>query len=93
MFFTSTRSTCSIESASAIAKGLADDGGLFVPESFPVFSESDIAEMLDMDYQGRAVKVLSRYLTDFSAEEIHPHRRKAAEASHFFPRFRADTPP
>ena len=70
MFFTSTRSTCSIESASAIAKGLADDGGLFVPESFPVFSESDIAEMLDMDYQGRAVKVLSRYLTDFSAEEI-----------------------
>lgn len=70
MFFTSTRSSCNIKSAAAIAKGLADDGGLFVPESFPVFSESDIAEMIDMDYQGRAAEVLSRYLTDFSADEI-----------------------
>ena len=70
MFFTSTRSCCSIKSASAIAKGLADDGGLFVPENFPVFSAEDINRMLGMDYQGRAVEVLSRYLTDFSTEEI-----------------------
>ena len=70
MFFTSTRSKCNILSASAIAKGLADDGGLFVPESFPAFSEEDISRMLDMDYQGRAAEVLSRYLTDFTAEEI-----------------------
>ena len=70
MFFTSTRSNCSIRSAAAIAKGLAADGGLFVPQEFPVFSESDIARMTGMDYKGRAVEVLSRYLTDFSVEEI-----------------------
>lgn len=70
MFFTSTRSKCNIQSAAAIAKGLADDGGLFVPESFPAFSASDIERMIDMDYKGRAVEVLSKYLTDFTAEEI-----------------------
>ena len=70
MFFTSTRSSCNILSAQAIAKGLADDGGLFVPESFPKFSSDDIDRMIGMDYQGRAVEVLSKYLTDFTAEEI-----------------------
>ena len=70
MFFTSTRSNCNIESAFAIAKGLADDGGLFVPESFPAFSQEDIDRMIGMDYKGRAVEVLSKYLTDFTCEEI-----------------------
>ena len=70
MFFTSTRSRCSILSASAIAKGLASDGGLFVPCEFPQFSGSDIDKMEEMDYKGRAVEVLSRYLTDFTRDEI-----------------------
>ena len=70
MFFTSTRSRCSILSASAIAKGLADDGGLFIPCEFPQFTDDDIDRMVKMDYKGRAVEVLSRYLTDFTREEI-----------------------
>lgn len=70
MFFTSTRSRCSILSASAIARGLADDGGLFVPCEFPRFTDADIDLMTGMDYKGRAVEVLSRYLTDFTREEI-----------------------
>ena len=70
MFFTSTRSRCNILSASAIARGLAADGGLFVPCEFPHFTEEDIDSMIAMDYKGRAVEVLSRYLTDFTREEI-----------------------
>ena len=78
MFFTSTRSKCSIQSAEAIAKGLASDGGLFVPQEFPQFSSEDIDRMTAMDYRGRAVEVLSRYLTDFTADEI----RKCVDAAY-----------
>ena len=35
MFFTSTRSNVEVTAAFAIAKGLATDGGLFVPSEFP----------------------------------------------------------
>ena len=70
MRFTSTRSSRDIESAQAIAQGLAEDGGLFVPQEFPRFSDEDIDRLIDMDYKERACCVLSRYLTDFSADEI-----------------------
>ena len=43
MKFISTRGRSLAEnSAFAIAKGLADDGGLFVPEKFPKVSFSDL---------------------------------------------------
>ncbi len=70
MFFTSTRSTRKIESAQAIAQGIAEDGGLFVPCEFPKFSDACIERMTGMDYKAHAREVLSRYLTDFSADEI-----------------------
>ncbi len=70
MKFTSTRSIKSIESAQAITQGISEDGGLFVPQSFPVLSPGLIREMTGMNYRDRAVTVLSQYLTDFSAEEI-----------------------
>lgn len=70
MLFTGTRSNSEVESAFAIASGLAADGGLFVPQSFPRFSEEEISAMIKMDYCGRAAVVLSKYLTDYTAEEI-----------------------
>lgn len=70
MDYTSTRSKQSISSAAAITKGLAADGGLFVPTSFPKLSDSELNELIDLDYKGRAIKVLSHYLTDFTADEI-----------------------
>lgn len=70
MFFTSTRSRMNVTSSEAISRGIAADGGLFVPESFPQFSDGDIQRLAQMDYRGRAEVVLSKYLTDFPAGEI-----------------------
>lgn len=71
MQYKSTRSenyncTC----AEAIKQGLSPDGGLFVPSQFHQFSIDEIDAMKNMTYQQRAVKVLSRFLTDFTVGEI-----------------------
>ena len=54
----------------AILRGLAPDGGLYVPESFPAFTQDEIASLAGMDYEARACFVLSRFLPDFSREEL-----------------------
>ncbi len=59
-----------VSSAQAIAQGISEDGGLFVPQSFPKFSLADIESMLSMSYQERAKAVFKCYLTDFTDEEI-----------------------
>lgn len=71
MDFTSTRSKQSITSAQAITKGLSADGGLFVPGSFPKITDSEIDKLISLDYKGRAVEVLKKYLTDFTEDEIN----------------------
>ena len=70
MHFTSTRSRQDVTSAQAIARGLAEDGGLFIPCEFPKISAEQIDRMVGMDYKARAREVLALYLTDFSADEI-----------------------
>ncbi|MBQ3264853.1 MAG: threonine synthase [Ruminococcus sp.] len=57
-------------SAQAIAQGISQDGGLFVPESFPQISEGELKSMLLMSYRDRAKLIMAKYLTDFTAEEI-----------------------
>ena len=71
MNYTSTRNSgLNVTSAHAITKGLSDEGGLYVPESVPVFSEKELLGMSDMSYADRAFEVFSRLLTDFNPEEI-----------------------
>ncbi|MBR2345260.1 MAG: threonine synthase [Lentisphaeria bacterium] len=70
MFFTGTRSKTAVNSAQAIAAGIAADGGLFVPESFPRITSEEFAQLAQADYRTRAEKVLSLYLTDYSPEEL-----------------------
>lgn len=47
-----------VSSAAAILKGLASDGGLFVPASFPQMPLSAIEELADLSYEERAVRIL-----------------------------------
>lgn len=71
MLFVSTRGkTDLISSAHAITRGLADDGGLFVPKSFPHFTLGDIKAMAAKPYTERAVDVLCGFLTDYSEDEL-----------------------
>lgn len=71
MLYTSTRNnTETVSSAQAIAQGISSEGGLFVPESFPQYDMVTFEELLKLDYNGRAKKVISDYLTDFTEDEI-----------------------
>lgn len=68
MKFLSTRnSNLKISGREAIVKGISEDGGLFVPESFPAFN---IMENLDLSYTDLAHKILSLYLTDFDKDDL-----------------------
>ncbi len=59
----------SYTSAAAVIQGLANDGGLFVPESIPKLP-FEIADMLGKTYQEIAVHIISSFFTDYTKEEI-----------------------
>lgn len=68
--YKSTRnSDLKVTASEAILKGLAPDGGLFVPESIPKLSVS-LSELKDMDYKETAYQVMKQFLTDFTEEEL-----------------------
>jgi len=70
VLYKSTRGTGEELTASqAILKGLAEDGGLFVPTSIPVL-ETSLEELSQKSYQEVAYEVMSRFLTDFTEEEL-----------------------
>ena len=60
----------SVSAAEAIIRGLAPDGGLYVPEAFPQFSAEDIAAMCALGYRERAARVMAPFLGDFTREEV-----------------------
>lgn len=71
MLYVSTRGkTDLLSSAHAITRGLAGDGGLFVPQNIPQMRMVDIKAMERKPYTERAVDVLLQYLTDFSEDEL-----------------------
>ncbi len=72
MNFISTRGAHAegVSSAYAIKTGLASDGGLFMPESIPSFGENELASLISDSYPTRAAKILSKFLTDYTYEEL-----------------------
>ena len=67
MFYKSTRnSSIRVESAAAIAKGISEEGGLFVPETIPSISMDELKSLAGMNYAERAAFVFSKYLTDYT---------------------------
>lgn len=71
MKFISTRGHSTAKNAAmAISKGLADDGGLFVPEIFPQITSQELSSMLEMDYAERATTVLHKYLEEYDKDEL-----------------------
>ncbi|HIU43049.1 MAG TPA: threonine synthase, partial [Candidatus Ventrousia excrementavium] len=71
MEYRSTRgSGCRQTSAGAILHGLAPDGGLFVPETIPQFTANELAELGKLPYPELAAQILSRWLPDYSRDEL-----------------------
>ena len=81
LVYQSTRDEKNTVTASqAILQGLATDGGLFTPVSYPQV-ELDFNTLKDASYQEVAKLVLSAFLDDFTAEELdycisHAYDRK-----------------
>ncbi len=50
--------------------GLAPDGGLYLPESYPHFTDADLTAMRGMNYRDLAFAVLSRLVDDIPAEDL-----------------------
>lgn len=50
--------------------GLAPDGGLYLPETYPHFSADDLTQMRGMNYRELAFAVLSRFATDIPAADL-----------------------
>jgi len=50
--------------------GLAPDGGLYLPESYPHFTDADLTAMRGMNYPDLAFAVLSRLVDDIPAEDL-----------------------
>ena len=80
LFYKSTRnSNMNVTASEAILKGLAPDGGLYVPSKLP---KLDVAfdELKDMTYQETAYMVMKLFLTDFTEEELKACIEKAYDA-------------
>ncbi|MCQ2516114.1 MAG: threonine synthase [Saccharofermentans sp.] len=78
MKFISTRGYDKKYSAQeAIVMGIAPDGGLFVPESIPTLSASDMDELSTKSFAEISAKVLSMYLEDFSEAELLDYTTQA----------------
>lgn len=77
MKFISTRGGECVTGAQAIAQGIAKDGGLFVPETFPAVTQKELEEMLPMSYAERAAAVLHKYLDEYDYDGLKAACEKA----------------
>ena len=71
MLYTSTRdNSIRVTASQAIAQGISEEGGLFVPCELPKFSLDKITSMTSLSYIERAKTVLREFLTDFTEEDL-----------------------
>ena len=68
-----------VTASMAILKGLSEDGGLFVPERIPQL-DVPMDKLAQMTYQETAYEVMSRFLTDFTEEELKNCINKAYDS-------------
>ncbi len=80
VLYSSTRSkSAPVKASEAILKGLAEDGGLFVPDHIPALDKS-LEELSQMDYRQVAYEVMKLFLTDFTEEELKDCIHKAYDS-------------
>jgi len=54
----------------AIMMGLADDGGLLLPEEIPTLTAEDLESLKDLSYPELAFAIMAKYATDIPAEDL-----------------------
>jgi len=77
LYYQSTRGDKKrVLSAEAIIKGIADDGGLFVPEAIPG-ADKEIYKLKSTDYKELAFLIMKEFLTDYRQDELKDCINKA----------------
>ena len=70
MNYVSTRNNSkSFEFRDVFIKGLADDGGLFIPKSLHKYEQKDLIEFKDLEYTELAKKIIYPFIGDFINEK------------------------
>lgn len=70
-------------SADAIKRGLAPDGGLYMPESLPKLTDKDIDKLSEMKYYERAAYILSLFLDDYNYDTLLSDCKEAYSEERF----------
>ena len=69
MNYVSTRnSSNSFKFKDVFIKGLADDGGLFIPKSLPKYEQKDLIEFKNLEYTELAKKIIYPFIGNFMSE-------------------------
>ncbi len=76
MYFISTRSKEKVRAEEAVLMGYPKDGGLFVPETFPVISKEELDQMLEESYAERTARILQKFF-DFDEKFLKEVCEKA----------------
>ena len=70
MNYVSTRnSSSSFKFKDVFIKGLADDGGLFIPKSLHKYSQKDLLELKNLEYKELAKKIIHPFIGEFMSEQ------------------------
>lgn len=77
MPFVSTRGAERVSAPEAIVRGIAPDGGLYVPLQLPKLTRQDFEALAESDYPSRAAYTLNAVLDGFSMEELLPMAQAA----------------
>ena len=72
-----------VTSAYAIKCGLADDGGLFMPENIPELSVDELRMLASESYSERAAYIIGKFLTDYTYEELLSDAKSAYSEEKF----------
>ena len=87
MHYVSTRNPeIRLSAAQAIVQGLSRDGGLFLPETLPEYTAGELETLTKSGYTARATSILSRFLPDFTREELHQYVCRAYAPEKFPPK-------
>ena len=73
MNYISTRnSSNSLKFEDVFIKGLADDGGLFIPKSLHKYNQKDLLEFKNLEYKELAKEIIYPFIGDFMSEnDLH----------------------
>ena len=71
MQYISTRgNTAPMAFSDVLLMGLAPDGGLMLPQSYPTIDEATLDAWRKLDYTELAYEIMSLYATDIPAEDL-----------------------